>query len=115
MSFLRYRVRCRGAATCASGMKPGRSSPYSCSPAIHWQSLRSVLRPGTLRICAALHTHTSIPAPASAWQTGHQYTPVLSIATSVTPSSASQAICRSGRQNALNLRTVTASSASRCW
>jgi hypothetical protein len=26
----------------------------------------SVLRPGTLRMCAALQTHTSIPAPASA-------------------------------------------------
>ena len=66
MSFLRYPVRCRSAATCASGMKLGRSSPYSCSSAIHWQSVMSRLRPGTLRICAALHTHTSIPACASA-------------------------------------------------
>jgi hypothetical protein len=60
-------------------------------------------------MCAALHTHTSIPALASAWQAGHQYTPMDSIATSVTPSPASQpAIWRSDRQNALNLRTVTA-------
>ena len=66
MSFLRYLVRWRSAATCAPGMKLGRSSPYSCSSAIHWQSARSVLRPGTLRMCAALQTHTSIPAPASA-------------------------------------------------
>ena len=67
MSFLRYLVRWRSAATCASGMKLGRSSPYSCSSAIHWQSLRSVLRPGTLRMCAALHTHTPIPAWTRAW------------------------------------------------
>jgi Alpha/beta hydrolase family len=67
MSFLRYLVRCRSAATCASGMKLARSSPYSCSSAIHWQSVISRLRPGTLRMCAALHTHTSIPAWASAW------------------------------------------------
>ena len=66
MSFLRYRVRCRSAATCAPGMKLGRSSPYSCSSASYWQSARSVLRPGTFRMCAALQTHTSIPAPASA-------------------------------------------------
>ena len=67
MSFLRYLVRCRSAATCASGMKLARSSPYSCSSAIHWQSVTSRLRPGTLRMCAALHTHTSIPAWTSAW------------------------------------------------
>ena len=66
VSFLRYLVRCRSAATCAPGMKLGRSSPCSCSSAIHWQSARSVLRPGTLRMCAALQTHTSIPAPARA-------------------------------------------------
>ena len=34
VSFLRYLVRCRSAATRAPGMKPGRSSPCSCSPAI---------------------------------------------------------------------------------
>jgi hypothetical protein len=44
------------------------SRPYnSSSSAIHWQSVMSRLRPGTLRMCAALHTHTPIPAPASAW------------------------------------------------
>jgi hypothetical protein len=60
-------------------------------------------------MCAALHTHTSIgPAWASAWQAGHQYTPVDSIATSVTPSSVSQpAIFSSDRQNVLKLLTVT--------
>jgi hypothetical protein len=59
-------------------------------------------------MCAALHTHTSRPAWASAWQAGHQYTPVLSIAAPVTPSSASQpAIFCSDRQNALNFRTVS--------
>jgi hypothetical protein len=67
ISFLRYLARCRSADTCTSGMKLGRSSPYSCSSAIHWQSVISRLRPGTLRMCAALHTHTSIPAWASAW------------------------------------------------
>jgi hypothetical protein len=66
MSFLRYRVRARSPATAPAGMKLGRSSPCSCSSAIHWQSARSVLRPGTLRMCAALQTHTSIPAWASA-------------------------------------------------
>ena len=66
MSFSRYRVRARSAATSAAGMKPVRSSPYSCSPASCWQSATSRLRPGTLCMCAALHTHTSIPARASA-------------------------------------------------
>jgi hypothetical protein len=66
ISFLRYRVRARSAATSAAGMKLGRSSPCSCSSAIHWQSAISRLRPGTLRMCAALQTHTSIPAWASA-------------------------------------------------
>jgi hypothetical protein len=66
VSFLRYRVRARSSATAPSGMKLGRSSPCSCSPAIHWQSMTSRLRPGTLRMCAALQTHTSIPAWASA-------------------------------------------------
>ena len=108
ISRLRYLVRWRSAATSAAGMKLGRSSPCSCSSAIHWQSAISRLRPGTLRMCAALHTHTSIPAPARAWWTGHQYTPVLSIAASVTPSSASQAaIFCSGRQNVLNLLVIT--------
>ena len=63
MSFLRYLVRCRSAATCAPGMKLGRSSPYSRSSAIHRQSVISRLRPGTLRMCAALATHTSIWPP----------------------------------------------------
>jgi hypothetical protein len=67
ISFLRYRVRARSSATAPVGMKLARSSPCSCNPAIHWQSVMSRLRPGTLRMCAALHTHTSIPAPASAW------------------------------------------------
>jgi hypothetical protein len=67
MSFLRYRVRARSPATTPVGMKLARSSPCSCNSAIHWQSARSVFRPGTFRMCAALHTHTSIPAPASAW------------------------------------------------
>jgi len=66
ISFLRYLVRCRSAATSADGMKLGRSSPNSCSSAIHWQSEMSRLRPGTFRMCAALHTHTSSPTPASA-------------------------------------------------
>jgi hypothetical protein len=67
ISFLRYRVRCRKTATSAAGMKLGRSSPCSCNSAIHWQSRKSVLRPGTLRMCAALHTHAVISAWASAW------------------------------------------------
>ncbi|HEV3287866.1 MAG TPA: hypothetical protein VG123_02620 [Streptosporangiaceae bacterium] len=66
ISFLRYRVLARSSATAPVGMKLARSSPYSCSSAIHWQSTTSRLRPGTLRMCAALQTHTSIPAWASA-------------------------------------------------
>ena len=66
VGFLLYRVRDRSSATAPVGMKLGRSSPCSCSSAIHWQSAISRLRPGTLRMCAALHTHTSIPAWASA-------------------------------------------------
>lgn len=73
ISFLRYRVRWRNAATSAVGMKLGRSSPCSCSSAIHRASETSVLRPGTLRMCPALHTHTSIFCVwAKAWYTGHQ-------------------------------------------
>jgi len=66
VSFLRYRVRARSPATVPAGMKLARSSPCSCNPASCWQPARSVLRPGTLCMCAALHTHTSIPARASA-------------------------------------------------
>jgi len=64
---------------------------------------------GTLRMCAALHTHTSITSVwARAWQAGHQYTPAGSIAAPVTPDSASQAaIFCSDRQNVLKLLTIT--------
>ena len=47
------------------------------------------MRPGTLRMCAALAS-TSSNSSSSTCQTGFQYTPVASIATCVQPCSASQ-------------------------
>jgi hypothetical protein len=52
-SAARYRVRSRNRRMGLSGTKLARTSPCSVSCAIHAESLTSVLRPGTLRMCAA--------------------------------------------------------------
>src|SRR5581483_6811721 len=52
-------------------------------------------RPGTALLCCAL-TNSSANWPSSTFHTGCQYTPVLSIATCVTPCSASQSANASG-------------------
>src|SRR3989475_4610325 len=71
-----------------------RSRPCSSSCASHWQSLTSVLRPGTALTCCALTSRTSKLA-SRMWYTGRQYTPVLSIATCVQPAAVSQSASRS--------------------
>ena len=47
---------------CSGGTKPERSRPCAWSVAIHWQSLRSVLRPGRFLTCLPLTTSTSSSA-----------------------------------------------------
>jgi hypothetical protein len=76
----------------SGGRKLPRSSPTSNNRASHCESLTSVLRPGTALTCAALTTSMLRPSPPTsrnAAYTGHQYGPVDSIATRVTPHSAS--------------------------
>jgi len=90
VSLVWYRVKSRIARTCSGGRKLPRSSPTSINWASHWESLTSVLRPGTALTCAALTTSmTSSGPPTSrdAEYTGHQYGPVDSIDTCVTPRS----------------------------
>lgn len=90
VSLVAYRVKSRSARTCSGGRKLPRSSPTSINWASHWESFTSVLRPGTALTCAALTTSMVKPGPPtsrSAACTGHQYAPVDSIATCVTPRS----------------------------
>jgi hypothetical protein len=77
------------------GTKLERIRPCASRSAIHIASLTSVLRPGTLRMCAALAS-TSSNSASSTCHTGFQYTPVASIATCVQPCSASQSASLSG-------------------
>src|SRR3954463_16252826 len=71
------------------GTKLARSRPCSNNSAIHAASATSVLRPGTLCMCAAFTSNNSKSA-SNAAKTGFQYTPVASSATCVTPASVSQ-------------------------
>jgi hypothetical protein len=90
VSLVWYRVKSRTRRTSSGGRKLPRSSPTSINWASHWESRTSVLRPGTALTCAALTTSIVRPGPPtsrSAEYTGHQYGPVDSIATCVTPSS----------------------------
>jgi hypothetical protein len=57
-SVRRYRVKSRSARISAGGTKLGRTNPCSTSSAIHTESATSVFRPGTLRRCSALSSHT---------------------------------------------------------
>ena len=86
---LRYRVRFRNVRIGLGGTKLARSSPASASRHSHCASVTSVLRPGTCLTCLAL---TSVHENRSSRiaQTGFPYTPVASIATSVTPCASSQ-------------------------
>ena len=69
---LRYRVRSRNARNGSGGMNDGRTRPCSSSDAPHTASATSVLRPGTLRMCRALITHTSGIDASSTQYTGFQ-------------------------------------------
>src|SRR5262249_14742699 len=71
------------------GMKLGRSSPWRSRSASHSLSLTSVLRPGTAFRCWALTRMSGCPS-SSTLNTGRQSTPVLSMATWVTPWNLSQ-------------------------
>ena len=87
-SLVWWRVRSRSSLCWRSGTKLGLSSPHCNSCAIHSASFMSVFRPGTFLMCWALTTHV-LKWPSSRLNTGCQYTPVDSIATCVTLSSAS--------------------------
>src|SRR4029077_8433277 len=52
----------------SSGGKEALNNPKLWSRWSHWQSLTSVLRPGTWRTCRALTRNTSMPAASSFWQ-----------------------------------------------
>lgn len=77
---VRARVRSRSSRNTCTGTKDGRTSPHSRIRAIHTESPTSVLRPGTLRRCAAL-TSQQVNRPSKEAKTGFQYTPVASIPT----------------------------------
>ena len=91
-SCLRVRVRSRSSWIGAGGTKLPGISPCANRSAIQVASFRSLLRPGTFRMCCALAS-TSVNEASSSrtCHTGFQYTPVASIATCVQPASVSQA------------------------
>lgn len=82
---LRWRVRSRSARNGSGGMKLGRTRPCSSSDAPQIASATSVLRPGTLRMCRALITHTSGTDASNTRWTGFPSTPVASIPTTSRP------------------------------
>ena len=91
-SCLRVRVRSRNSWIGAGGTKLPRISPCANRSAIQAASFRSLLRPGTFRMCCALASTSVNDASSSrTCHTGFQYTPVASIATCVQPASVSQA------------------------
>src|SRR5207245_9007918 len=63
----RWRWRLRSRQIMSSGRKEALNNPKLCSCWIHWQSLTSVLRPGTWRRCRALTRNTSMPAASNFW------------------------------------------------
>ncbi len=86
----RSRVSSRSSRTGGGGTKLPRSSPCSSNCESHWQSLTSVLRPGTALTGWALTSRSARPQLSRMWYTGHQETPVLSMATCVHPAAVSQ-------------------------
>ena len=91
-SCLRVRVRSRSSWIGAGGTKLPRISPCANRSAIQAASFRSLLRPGTFRMCCALaSTSVNDSSSSRTCHTGFQYTPVASIATCVQPASVSQA------------------------
>ena len=91
----------------ASGARNApRSSPKLISCRIHWQSSTSLLRPLTCFVARGFTRCTSKPARSSTSNTGIQYTPVDSIATSRTPHADSHAaIASRSSVNEPKLRT----------
>ena len=76
---------------------------------IHWQSSTSLLRPLTCLVARGFTGCTSKPARSSTSNTGIQYTPVDSNATSRTPHAASHsAIASRAPVNVPKLRTGSA-------
>ena len=90
VSCLRVRNSVRRSWVAESGTKLARSRPCASSSASQTASLTSLLRPGTFFTCAAFARSSSKSPSERICQTGFQYTPVASIATGVTPFSASQ-------------------------
>src|SRR5215469_272112 len=66
VSAARYRVRSRNRRIGLGGTKLARTSPCSTSCVIHAESVRSVSRPGTLRMRAAFSSCTSTCPPGRA-------------------------------------------------
>lgn len=88
--LVRYRVSSRSSRSGRSGTKLARSRPCRSRSAIHSASRMSVLRPGTALRWRALATSSS-KLPSSTLYTGFPNEPVASMATRLTPASASQA------------------------
>jgi hypothetical protein len=88
-SCLRVRVRSLSSWIGSGGTKLEQINPCASRSAIQVASFTSLLRPGTLRVCAALAS-TSSNSPSNTCHTGFQYTLVDSIATCVQPASRSQ-------------------------
>ena len=75
---------------CCAGRNEAVNSPTECRYCSHWQSAKSVLRPGTCFTWRALTRQTSNPRSSRIWKSGIQYTPVDSIATVLIPQAHSQ-------------------------
>jgi hypothetical protein len=88
--FASWRCMALRATIASPGRKDPRSKPQLCSNWIHWQSWKSVLRPGTLCNCRALTRTTCRPRDSSSSYSGIQYTDVLSMATDSTFCSTNQ-------------------------
>ena len=71
INCVRCRVRSRSSRIGCGGTKLAWSKPCCNNWAIHWQSLTSVLRPGTFLMCSALTRMTQTP-PSRMLKTGFQ-------------------------------------------
>ena len=93
LRFIKFHTRARSKSldrlTVETSFILGFSNPAKRSLHIHALSALSVLCPGTYLICRALTIQTLSSGHSSTLYTGFQYTPVLSIATWVTPFSIS--------------------------
>ena len=105
-SSSRWRRYARSGQIASGTRNAPRSRPWLISCRIHWQSLTSLLRPLTCFVARGFTRCTSRPDRSSTSNTGIQYTPVDSIATTSTPHDRSHAaIASRSRVNVPKLRT----------